>query len=138
MNQSQKRNAGGRPTLYKPEYCTLLVDHLSKGFSFESFAAIPSVNTDTLYEWAKQHEEFSDAKKQGWAKSLLFFENEALEVAAGNKKAFSTTMLIFIMKCRFRKIYNDIAEDTDRELTIKVVRDQPKNEGDEDINSDPS
>lgn len=138
MNQSLEAKSAGRPSLYKPEYCDQLIDHMSKGFSFESFAGIASVNPDTLYEWAKKHDSFSEAKSLGWAKSLLFFENEALEVAAGNKKAFSTTMLVFIMKCRFRKIYNDIAEDKDKELTIKVVRDNPKNDGDSDIDTNPS
>ena len=56
----------GRPTKYKPEYCDELIefmgDYLSP-CSFDSFAGKIGINQDTLYEWAKVHKEFSEAKK---------------------------------------------------------------------------
>lgn len=69
----------GAPTLYKPEYCQLLIDHMSKGYSFQSFAGLVSVATDTIYEWADKHPEFSEAHKVGVARSRKFWEEKGLE-----------------------------------------------------------
>jgi hypothetical protein len=82
-------HAGGRPTKYKEEYCDMLIEHFrvqpqimrSKETyyadgtlkskeeypiaaelpTFQNFADKIDVNTDTLNEWTKKHEEFSDA-----------------------------------------------------------------------------
>lgn len=71
--------ATGRPSKYKEEFCELLVEHMAKGRSFESFAAVADVDRDTLYEWAKVHESFSDAKGRGQAKSLFHWEGLGLD-----------------------------------------------------------
>lgn len=77
-------NAGkiGRPTLYRPEFCDLLVAHMGLGRSFESFGAGVlaqephklRVNRSTLYDWEERHPAFADAKKRGEDASLLFHE----------------------------------------------------------------
>lgn len=67
-----KRNPGGAPSKYHAKHCKPLVDHLAKGLSFESFGATIGVHRDTLYEWAKVHPPFSDAKKLGEAHRELF------------------------------------------------------------------
>lgn len=72
----QKRPVG-RPSLYKPEYCQRLVDHMGQGNSFESFAAEVGVAFDTLYTWEEAHPEFSEAKNKGLALNLKFYENMA-------------------------------------------------------------
>lgn len=72
----------GAPSKYKPEYCNDLLDHMENGGSIESFGAYLArkygrksmVHKDTIYEWAKVHEEFSDAKRLGESLSLLWFE----------------------------------------------------------------
>ena len=89
----------------------MLVDHMSKGLSIESFAGVISVNIDTLYEWVKVHHEFSEAKKIGTAKSLLKFE--ALGIANLQNKNFNNTIWIYQMKCRFNKFgWNPIGQDS--------------------------
>lgn len=90
-----------RPSKYKREYQEIMIEHLSKGFSFESYAAKINVCRDTLYEWVKVHPEFSDAKKRGEAKSLLFWEQKFIENIQF-PKTFNTTGWIFLMKNRFR------------------------------------
>lgn len=92
---------GGRPTLYQPEFCEMLVDHMDQGYSFESFAADVDVDRDTLYEWAKVHPQFSDAKKRGFAKSLKFLEKAGLD-SIFDCAGFNTTLYIFTMKSRFK------------------------------------
>lgn len=92
----------GRPTKYKPEYCQELVEHMAKGFSFASFAADIDVNQDTLHEWAKVHDEFSDAKKRAFDKCLRFWEDLGVRAAQGLVQNFNAAAWIFNMKNRFR------------------------------------
>lgn len=100
----------GAKTKYREEYCEQLVEHMAKGFSFESFAATVDVDRDTIYEWAKVHPEFSDAKKRGIVKSLLRFE--ALALANMTNKNFNTTSWIYQMKCRFNQFgWNPVSAD---------------------------
>ncbi len=53
----------GRPTDYDPKYCKMLIAHAKKpGGNFHSFAASIGTNRHRLYEWAKKHKDFRDAK----------------------------------------------------------------------------
>jgi len=107
----------GQPTLYKPEYCEMLIEHMAKGLSFESFAAITNTCDDTLYEWAKVHEEFSAAKKAAFQKCRLFWENlgvshimnESFGKGEGSK-SLNSAVWIYNMKCRFPKQWRDQTE----------------------------
>lgn len=99
---------GGRPSKYKPEYCEMLIAHMSDGYSFESFAATIGVNRDTLYEWTTRHVEFSDAKKTGRDASLYYWEkvgkdglyNEVIKDGDGMTvtRSINATVWIFNMK----------------------------------------
>jgi DNA-packaging protein gp3 len=90
----------GRPTKYDAKYCGELLRFFNKRVvrertetvegknwskdtlvreaiffpSFEGFAAKIGVATDTLYEWAKKHKDFSDAMLRARAKqhSLIY------------------------------------------------------------------
>lgn len=93
----------GRPTKYKPEYCMQLMQHLKLGRSFDSFAAEILVNPDTLYEWAKTNRDFSEAKKIGETLSLKYWEDKAENIVDTSPGKKNGTVLIYIMKCRFRK-----------------------------------
>lgn len=61
---SDKRSAG-QPTKYKPEYCEMLIEHMSKGKPFQTFAAKIKVKRSTLYNWASEIPEFAEAKAMG-------------------------------------------------------------------------
>jgi hypothetical protein len=98
----KSKRSRGRISKYKKEYCEQLVEHMRGGLSFESFGAEVHVHRDTLYEWAKQHKDFSDAKKDGEIYCLSFWEK------AGRSGAFGKTKLDFrfwnrFMLCRFAK-----------------------------------
>lgn len=96
-------NLGGRPTKYKPEYCQMLIDHMSEGLSFESFAAIIDVNRETLYDWSRKIDEFSDAKKRAFDKSQLWWEKIGIEGLWNSKdSSLNTGVYVFNMKNRFK------------------------------------
>lgn len=58
----------GQPTKYKPEYCQLVIDHMSRGLSFESFAGVVGTCKQTIYSWMAKYPEFLDARNQADAK----------------------------------------------------------------------
>jgi hypothetical protein len=94
-------SATGRPSKFKPEYCERLIQHMSEGLSFRSFAGEIDVCFDTLYEWEKVHKIFSDAKRLGVAKSLLTWER------IGLADEMSTGTYCFNMKNRFPDEWKD-------------------------------
>lgn len=91
----------GRPSKYKEEYPEMLFNHMAQGFSFESFGGVVRVCRDTLYEWAKVHEAFSYAKKDGQTASLLCWETIIKNGAMGEIDRYNAATAIFTMKCRF-------------------------------------
>lgn len=97
----------GRPTDYKPEYCQLLIEHMGNGYSFEAFAAVVNCNRDTLYEWVKVNEDFSDAKKIAMERSRLFWEDIGIKLCKGVLMGGSATAYIFNMKNRFKNEWRD-------------------------------
>lgn len=73
----------GRPTKYRPEYCQMLIEHMSGGLSFETFAGVVEVNPDSLYEWMKVHKAFSEAAAVGKGKRNLFAEKMYVQSTLG-------------------------------------------------------
>lgn len=121
QGDSKPKHPGGRPTLYRPEFCELLITHMSEGRAFETFPALlkkecgVKVDRATLYNWAKAHPEFFDAKKHGQDLSAKYWEdlliNHVVNVTEsgydelGNKvtksKSMNASVWIFAMKNRF-------------------------------------
>lgn len=121
----------GRPSKYKPEYCQLLIDHMSKGLSFETFGAVINVNRDTIFEWVKVHKDFSDAKIEAIAKCQLFWENLGVEhilnvtksqseggVTKSGSKSLNASVWIFNMKNRFK--WRDKQVDENDTINVNV------------------
>lgn len=102
---------GGRPTKYYKEYCLLLIEHMTKGMTYTSFAGHPEVRVavSTLYEWELKNPEFSEAKKRGEAASEYFLLNLGLDSLA-DKQGFNNTAWIFMMKNMHR--WTDRSETT--------------------------
>lgn len=69
----------GQPTLYKPEYCELLIKHMASGRSFESFAATIGTSRKTLYNWRDANEDFLHALEAGRDAHLKFMEDKAID-----------------------------------------------------------
>ncbi len=118
----------GRPTKYESRYCKMLIEHMAKGFTFESFASVIDVCRDTLYEWQNKHEKFSDAHKKGIDKSLFFWEDLGRAGATGAIPNFNSTAWIFNMKNKHAwRDKKEITGSDDGPIRIKQERDVAKN-----------
>ena len=125
----------GRPSKYEENFCNMLITHMAQGYSFESFGAIIDVHRDTLYEWLKKHEEFSDAKKRAHEHCLFWWEQLGRHGAMGLKtmkkkkkdgttedvdiSRFNAAMWIYNMKCRFKDGWRD---DTNFDSNIRPIK----------------
>lgn len=87
-----------RPTKYKPEYCEQLIEHMSQGYPLDTFAALIHVNIDTLYAWRDAHPEFSEAIKDGRAKSMRWMIDFGRSAMAGKIANSQNSIWIFMMK----------------------------------------
>lgn len=122
----------GHPTLYLPKYCEMLIKWMGEGLSFPSFAGHVGVCVDTVYEWAKVHPEFSEAKKIGKAMELAFWEKLLRSGAAGKLQHFSATATIFALKNKAPQYYRDkIQVDSnvtvdETKSSLKKLLDNPK------------
>jgi len=110
----------GRPTKYKKKYCKMLIEHMSKGLSFASFAADVEVNEDTLYEWSKRHPSFSEAKSHGRMRSMKFWEELGIKGAKGEGTGFSAAGWIFNMKNRFSWVDKRDSDDVLKIHSVKI------------------
>lgn len=137
--KKSRKGVGGRPTKYRQEFCSKLIEWMKKGNSFESFGSEIGVHWDTLYDWAAKKKEFSEAKKIGLAHLLRFDEDMGKAGMSGQLRrlekelvkeeilvdgqrretvisrefasaTFGQTSWIFKMKNRYPKIYRDRQE----------------------------
>jgi hypothetical protein len=95
--------AGGRPTKFKTEYAEQLVEHMGRGYSFESFGGAVKVCKQTLYSWCEAHDTFKQAKALGETLSQYWWEQQghAGLYMGGKDTPFNATVWIFNMKNRF-------------------------------------
>lgn len=125
------KHPGGRPSDYDEKYCQMLIDHMERGLSFESFAGKIRKAKQTLYNWIEAHPEFLDAKKIGESCSLLRWEETGIkglseiehkddEGKTIMKEKLNATVWIFNMKNRFgwrdRTEVTSVSSKTDEEL----------------------
>lgn len=80
---------------YDPDFCHELIEHMAKGYSFDSFAGTAQVTVTTLKRWREKYVDFADAAEIGWAKRLQYWETVGLRLAAtgkGNASAWTRVM----------------------------------------------
>lgn len=99
------QNPEGRPSLYKPEYCQLVLSMGDEGKTVVQMAVAIDVTRSTIYEWAETHPEFSDALTRARNRSQAWWE------AAGQgglvNKEFNGNLYNKIVASRFREDYGD-------------------------------
>jgi hypothetical protein len=115
----------GRPAKYKPEYCQMLIDYMSEGYSYESFGAEVDVNRDTLYNWEKLFKDFSDAKSIAKLKQLRHDEKLLKELTKGEHgRSANAISHIYKMKCSHQGwIEKQVIEQTNKNIQINIDSD---------------
>lgn len=86
----------GRPSTYKPEYCQMLIDHMSTGLSFGSFGGEVGTGVGTLDQWAMDYPDFARAKAKGQAIRAKFYEDAARDIMTGKTKGAPQLAMFFL------------------------------------------
>lgn len=95
----------GRPSKYSDAYCNEVIEFLAGGHSVTAFAGHIGVSRSTVFKWADEHEEFSDALKVGQAKATALWEDVLLKVARDG--GGNATAAIFGLKNRASEDWSD-------------------------------
>jgi hypothetical protein len=112
----------GRPSKYDPKYCDEIIIHCRKGETFESFASKLNVHTDTIQEWAREHKEFSLARRRAKLEAEQYMIRLGQKCMLGKKISPNTegkprylnqSMWQFFMKCRFGWREDETSNDQD-------------------------
>ena len=98
----------GRPTKYDPSMCDKIIECGKSGCSVAEMAGTIGIHKDTLYDWAKSNQEFSDSLKIAIQESQIWWEQKGREATFGGIEGFNPTAFIFQMKNRFREDYADV------------------------------
>lgn len=102
----------GRPSKYNPDMCLIAEEFLSQGHTKRALAGKLEVHHDTLYEWIKQHKDFSDAVSIGIGKALIRLEELCNQKTKNRNSSPDSSMLQFLLKNRFSDEYGDKQEHT--------------------------
>jgi transposase len=97
----------GRPTKYKPEFCQRVIELASEGMGKAEIACGIGVSRDTIHEWTKVHQDFSDAIRRAYEEALAWWERKGREATFGGVPGFQSTAYIFQMKNRFKDDWRD-------------------------------
>ena len=117
-----KPHPGGRPSLYKPEYCAKVIELAKEGWSQTEIADELDVAKSQLNEWASRYPEFLNALSRAKTAEQRWWEStgrKALEKQGFNDRLWRTSM-----QARFREDY------TERQI---VQTDSPAQDGDADV-----
>lgn len=120
----ENKNPGGRPSKYDTKYCQMLIDHMSQGLSYETFAGLIGVTRDCLYKWEQKHDEFLYSKKVGKEKMLLLLEKIGLKAMTGGIDGFNASTWIFTMKNKAG--WSDKVEEkteSSNRIKVEIVKD---------------
>lgn len=94
----------GHPTTYRPEYCELIKQSLSRGESVKKFATTYGTTSKTVYEWAKIYPQFGAALEVAMEMAEAWWEDQGrlnlVEDYQGKK--LNANIWKFFMQCRFR------------------------------------
>jgi hypothetical protein len=101
---------GGRPTLYRDEYCAEVVEDCADGYSLTGFAAKIGVARQTITEWCDKHPEFSASVSRAKAARARWWEDRARGVALEGGPGGQATMVIFGLKNHAPEDYADRQE----------------------------
>lgn len=115
-----------RPTKYDPKYCEMLIEHMSEGLSFDSFAGVLGVTRATIYNWANDYPEFLDAKSIGRQKGMLFDEKLLTKGTQGKQKGYNIAAHKWKMANMYK--WSDRVEQKTENTTVQINIDSTDSE----------
>lgn len=118
-----KKGKSGRYGEYRDEYCEELIEHMTNGYSIESFAGVVNVCRTTLYNWFKDNEDFAEAKDIGMMKSLFYWETLGIKGVRGDLQFFKGSPYVFMVKNRFPDLFKDRKEIDVSSKTVMSFQD---------------
>lgn len=74
-------NKGGRPTVYRPEFCQTVLDDAMLGHTLGATAALIGVARSTLSDWASVHPEFAEAVARAKSIRQRMYEGHLIDMA---------------------------------------------------------
>ena len=113
---TEAKHPGGRPTLYRPEYCEEIIELGKLGKSYEQIAAELNLALRTLYLWRDTHPEFMHAMEDSKVYEQAWWESQAQSYMLEHKDAAKLNPSLWSrsMGARFPKKYR---ESTKTEIT---------------------
>ena len=98
---------------YRPDFPARVREHLAKGWSQASAAAMLGISKQTFYRWIEENGDFSDAVNEGMAACEHWWEDKGRTMAESGE--IPPAVLIFNMKARFNWKDNSGLELTGRD-----------------------
>lgn len=112
------KGPGGRPSLYKPEYCERVIELGREGMSVLEMAAEIGVSRVTLEEaWPAAHEEFLEAFARARELSQAWWEREGRTGLRADK--FNAQLYSRSMSARFPKDWRE-SKNVESNVTVQV------------------
>ena len=88
----------GRPSLYRPEYCTEIVEVMKTGLSVSGFAGTIGVSRRAIAQWAEVYHAFMQALACAKAVCALHWERLALRAGTNSREAGNPAIIIFALR----------------------------------------
>jgi hypothetical protein len=105
----------------------MLIEHMSKGYSFQTFGLKIGIARSALYKWVDKHKAFEDSKREAEAHCRFFWEKIGIGGATGALKNFNAASWIYNMKCRFSDDWSEKQIKSDENtVTVKLAYDPNK------------
>ncbi len=93
----------GRPSVYLPEYCELVIELGKQGKSLVQMASVLDITKQTLLVWERERPDFSDAMTRARAHSQAWWENAGQDnmLLAPGQGTFNASVWSRSMAARF-------------------------------------
>lgn len=105
MSEETEKRGAGRPTKYTDDMCDAVIELGMQGKSYVQIAVRLGVSRETLYDWARDNEKFSDTLKRARECAQSWWEDKGQEGLDADK--FNAGVWNKSMSCRFPDDYSD-------------------------------
>lgn len=108
----------GRPTLYRPEFCAQLIEWMSKGNSFWTFASKVRTTMTSIDNWCKQYPDFLEAKRIGQALEYEWYEKVMRKMIMTNEG--NSKLLMYAQMNKFPRFYKDRSNQAQNNQNLQI------------------